>query len=398
MNSDLTAEKIRALSENLLPEIIDIRRHIHANPELSFQENETSAFIATKLKSKEIDFKTIPGNGIIALIKSAKPGQKTIALRADMDALPINEINDLPFKSKKPGIMHACGHDLHVASLLGTAFILNELKNEFWGTVKLLFQPAEEVLPGGAKKMIEEKALQNPDVNLIIGQHVFPELNAGSVGFRKGLYMASSDEIYITIKGKGGHAAMPWKLVDPVLISSHLIIALQQIVSRNAISSIPSVLSFGKINSTGSTNVIPDEVNIAGTFRTFDEKWRSTVHKKIIQISEGLAASMGGTAEVEIRNGYPSLINEEKLTSRCRDYAIDFLGEEHVSDLEIRMTSDDFSCFSQLVPGCYYRLGINSPGNKIIPSLHNSDFFADESALKTGMALMSYLCIRESAS
>lgn len=389
------ASRIHLLSEKFLPEITEIRRHIHANPELSFHESETSAYICSKLKSRGIEYKITGETGITAVIKGLPDQIKTIALRADMDALPIDETNDLPFRSIKPGIMHACGHDLHVASLLGTVFILNELKNDFAGNIKFIFQPGEEVLPGGAKSMIENGVLKNPDVNLIIGQHVFPELDAGKAGFRQGLYMSSADEIHITVKGKGGHAAMPWKLVDPVLITSHLIVALQQIVSRNVITTIPSVLSFGKIDAAGTTNVIPDEVTIAGTFRTFDEKWRAEVHKKINQITEGLVSSMGGTADIEIRKGYPVLVNHDDLTRRCREYATDFLGKENVAELEIRMTSDDFSYFTHEIPGCYYRLGVNSPGNKVIPVLHNSNFIADESALKTGMGLMSYICIRE---
>ncbi|MCX6259159.1 MAG: M20 family metallopeptidase [Bacteroidia bacterium] len=387
--------KKKKLSNGYFGKITEIRRAIHANPELSFHEFKTSELIAEQLKQAGIESVKCGKTGLYAVISGKSPIGKTVALRADMDALPLNENNNLPYKSKNPGVMHACGHDIHTASLLGAAFIINELRDEFNGHVKLIFQPGEEVLPGGAKMMIEEDVLLNPDVDLIIGQHIMPELASGTVGFRKGIFMASADEIYITVNGQGGHAAMPWKLVDPVLITAHLIIALQHIVRRNVITVIPSVLSFGKINASGSTNVIPDVVTIAGTLRTLDEKTRDEIHEKIYQITDELTRSMGGTAEIEIRKGYPSLANNEELTERCRDYAVKFLGKENVSDLDIRMTSDDFAYFANEVPGCYYRLGINTPGNENIPALHNSNFIADENSLKTGMGLMAFITINE---
>lgn len=391
----ISSEKIKQAAESYYTKVVEIRRHIHAYPELSFKEILTSEFISKELEKAGIKPVTIGDKGIIAIIKGLKPGNKTIGLRAEMDALPVTEENDLVFLSKKTGVMHACGHDLHIASLLGVAFILNDLKNDFPGSVKLIFQPAEEVLPGGAKNLIESGVLTKPDIDLIIGQHVLPELDSGQAGFRKGIYMASSDEIYIKIKGHGGHAAMPWKLVDPVLISAHLIVALQQIVSRNVVASIPSVLSFGKIDAAGSTNVIPDEVSISGTFRTFDENCRKDVHEKIKKITRGLASSMGGSAEIEIRKGYPVLINDVKLTERCMNFACEYLGKKNVFELDIRMSSDDFSYYCREKPSCYFRIGCNYPGNKKFPVLHNRGFIADEESLKTGVGLLTYITLNE---
>jgi len=395
MKAGTFSEKIESLAEKYAERIIEIRRQLHTFPELSFHEHNTALFIEKQLKTVGIECKRMTETGLVALIKGVNPDKKTVGLRADMDALPIQENTGLSFSSQIPGVMHACGHDIHTSSLVGTAFILNDLKNEFEGSVKLIFQPAEEVLPGGAKKMIEKGVLNDPKTEVIIGQHVYPELTSGNVGFKSGKAMASSDEIYIKIIGQGGHGAMPWKLIDPVLISSHLIIALQQIVSRNANAIIPSVLTFGKISADGVANVIPNEVNLAGTFRTFDENWRAEAHKKIAQITKGLVASMGGFAEIEIRKGYPHLQNNEKLTQRCRDYAVEYLGTQHVADIDMRTTSEDFSYFAQEIPGCFYRLGVNSPGNKEIPMLHRANFIADEESLKTGMGLMAFICYNE---
>ncbi|MDA0713878.1 MAG: M20 family metallopeptidase, partial [Bacteroidetes bacterium] len=311
--------------------------------------------------------------------------------RADMDALPIQETNEVSYRSMNDGVMHACGHDVHSSSLMGAALILNQLKEKWTGEVRIIFQPGEERLPGGASLMIAEGVLTNPDVDVILGQHVFPELPSGMVGFKPGMYMASADEIYLKVKGKGGHGAMPHLNIDPVLISAHVLTALQQVVSRRAKATTPSVLSFGSIHGNGSTNVIPDEVKIEGTFRTFDEAWRDEAHRHIEQIAKGTAQSMGGDCEVKILKGYPYLMNHETLTARCTASAERYLGKEHVVELPLRMTAEDFAYYSHEVPACFYRLGTAGKNGQFKDSVHTSTFDIDEDALITGMGLMAFL-------
>lgn len=387
-------EKIKDLAKKYYAKAVDDRRHIHANPELSFQEYQTSAFITKALDELGIRYKKMADTGIVGLIEGKASG-KVVALRADMDALPITEANDVPYKSTNAGIMHACGHDVHSASLLGAARILNELKNEFSGTVKLIFQPAEEKLPGGASLMIKEGALKDPAPQGIIGQHVMPLIDAGKVGFREGKYMASTDELYVTVKGKGGHGAMPHLNTDPVLIASHIIIALQQIVSRNTDPKTPAVLSFGKVIANGATNVIPNEVKLEGTFRTLDEEWREEALKRMKKMAEGIAESMGGSCEFNIMRGYPFLINEETLTASARSAAEEYLGKENVLDLDIWMAAEDFAYYSQVTNACFYRLGTRNEARGITSSVHTPTFDIDESALETSIGLMAYIAVKE---
>ncbi|MCD4744678.1 MAG: amidohydrolase, partial [Bacteroidales bacterium] len=372
------------------------RRYIHANPELSFEEYKTAAFIVSKLKEYNIPFQQgIAKTGIVGIIKGKNPLSKTIALRADMDALPIKELNETEYTSKNPGIMHACGHDIHIASLLGSAKILNELKNEFHGTIKLIFQPSEEKYPGGAKIMIKEGVLTNPKPDVIIGQHVFPEMDVGKAGIRSGKYMASTDEIFLTVKGKGGHAAIPDQNIDPIVIASYIVIALQQIVSRNAKPDMPTVLSFGKFIADGKTNVIPDVVKIEGIIRTFDEKWRAEIKRKVTKMSKTIAESMGGSCEVFIDKGYPVLFNNKKLTENIRKFAIEYLGTKNVIDLDLRTTAEDFAYYAQLIPGCLYRLGVRNKKKGINSNLHTATFDVDEKSLEIGMGLMAWLAINK---
>ncbi|MBL7925833.1 MAG: amidohydrolase [Bacteroidia bacterium] len=379
--------------------VVAHRRHLHMHPELSFKEEKTAAYIQNQLTQLAIPFKTnIGGHGVVALIEGKNASVKTVALRADMDALPITEINEVSYKSKNNGVMHACGHDAHTASLLGVAAILNEMKNEFDGTVKLIFQPAEEKLPGGASLMIADGVLKNPAPASIIGQHVMPMIEVGKVGFRSGIYMASTDELYMTIKGKGGHGAMPHLNVDPVLIMAHILIALQQIVSRNANPTMPSVLSFGKVSAPGATNVIPDEVKLEGTFRTLDENWRTEAHKRMVHMASTLAASMGGSCELKIVRGYPALINEPQLTARMRQFAVAYLGSDNVVDLDIWMAAEDFAYYSQVAHACFYRLGTRNTMRGITSSVHTPTFDIDETALQIGAGLMAYSALRELAS
>ncbi len=387
--------KIQELAKNIHQEVISNRRHLHQHPELSFHEENTRAFVASKLDELHIPYTQIAGNGLLAILKGEKPSDQVVALRGDMDALPILEANDVPYKSQNPGVMHACGHDVHTSSLLGTAHILNQLKAEFGGTVKFLFQPAEEKLPGGASLMIAEGALENPKPQAVIGQHVMPLIDAGKVGFRAGKYMASTDELYVTVKGKGGHGAQPQQNIDPVIITAHILAALQQIVSRFADPKSPSVLSFGKVIANGATNVIPDEVYLEGTFRTMDEKWREEAHIKMKKMAEGMAESMGGSCAFEIRKGYPFLINEEKLTARVRGFAEDYLGKENVLDLDIWMAAEDFAYYSQVADACFYRLGTRNEERGITSSVHTPTFDVDESALELSTGLMAYLALKE---
>jgi amidohydrolase len=388
-------EQIQQLSKNIFNDVVANRRHLHSHPELSFHEVETSAFVAGKLDELGLKYERMADNGLVALIKGDKPSDKVVALRADMDALPITEVNEVPYKSQNVGVMHACGHDAHTSSLLGTAKILTDLKSQFGGTVKLIFQPAEEKLPGGASIMIKEGVLENPKPQAVLGQHVMPLIEAGKVGFRAGKYMASTDEIYVTVKGKGGHGAQPQQNVDPVIIMAHMLTALQQIVSRFADPKSPSVLSFGKVIANGATNVIPNEVYLEGTFRTMDEKWRNEAHIKMKKMAEGICESMGGSCEFNIVRGYPFLINEEKLTNATRGHAEDYLGKENVLDLDIWMAAEDFAYYSQVADSCFYRLGTRNESRGITSSVHTPTFDVEEDAFKISTGLMAYLAIKQ---
>jgi len=388
-------QKIQELSKNLFNEVVANRRHIHSHPELSFHEVETSAFVAKKLDELGIGWERMADNGLVALIKGEKPSDRVVALRADMDALPIHEANDVPYKSQNEGVMHACGHDVHTSSLLGTAKILTELKSEFGGTVKLIFQPAEERLPGGASLMIKEGVLENPKPDAVLGQHVMPLIDAGKFGFRAGQYMASTDELYVTVKGKGGHGAQPQQNIDPVLITAHILVALQQIVSRNSHPANPTVLSFGKVIAEGATNVIPNEVKLEGTFRALDEEWRAEAHIKMKKMAEGIAEAMGGSCEFNIMKGYPFLINEPKLTNATRAHAEDYLGKENVVDLDIWMAAEDFAYYSQVSDACFYRMGTRNESRGITSAVHTPTFDIEETALEQSIGLMAYLAIKQ---
>lgn len=392
----ISAAHIKQLAQKHSKQIVEIRHHLHQNPELSFEEYNTQKYVLQQLNNMGItDVTPIANTGLVALIKGNNHNSKTIALRGDMDALPIEEQNDVPYKSVNTGVMHACGHDVHTSCLLGAAQILNELKTEFEGTIKLVFQPGEEKLPGGASLMIKEGVLKNPDVKSMIGQHVMPLLPVGTVGFRSGLYMASTDEIYVTVKGKGGHGAMPHLNIDPVLITAHIITSLQQLVSRMANPSIPCVLSFGKVIANGATNVIPNEVKMEGTFRTMDEKWRAEAHQKMKKLAEGIAESMGGSCDFDIHHGYPFLKNNPDVTARAKQSAIAYLGEDKVVDLDIWMAAEDFAFFSQEVPATFYRLGVRNEANGITSSVHTPTFNIDEEALEIGAGLMAWLAIQD---
>jgi len=387
-------KKIKELSNEYASEVISFRRHLHANPELSYQEFNTAQFIASQLKSLGITPQEgVAGTGVVALVEGKNPTKRVVALRADIDALPIIELNSVDYKSKNIGVMHACGHDVHTSSLLGTAKILQTIKDQFEGSVKLIFQPGEEKNPGGASIMIKEGVLQNPAPSSIIGQHVFPLLPVGKIGFREGKYMASSDEIYLKVIGKGGHGAAPELTIDPVVIASHIIIALQQIISRNASPKQPTVLTFGKITANGATNIIPDEVNIAGTFRALDEGWRKEGLERIQKMAESIAEGMGGRCEVDIHHGYPYLENSPELTQRIKKAAEEYVGKENVVDIDLTLGSEDFAYYSQIIPASFYRLGTRNEAKGITSYVHTPTFDIDEDALKIGPGLMAWMAI-----
>jgi len=389
-------QTIQRLAAQYAADTVALRQHLHAHPELSFEEVNTAAFVSRELEKLGLQPQRIAGTGVVALIEG-RPGGPTVALRADMDALPIQEANDVPYKSTRPGVMHACGHDVHTSSLLGAARILVEQKDQFQGSIKLMFQPGEEKLPGGASLMIKEGVLESPAPKSVLGQHVFPKLPAGQIGVRAGRYMASTDELYLTVRGQGGHGAMPEQNLDPVLVAAHIIVAAQQIVSRRANPKLPSVLSFGKVIANGATTVIPNEVYIEGTFRTLNEEWRDEAHRHLRQLCEGLAASMGASCELEIRRGYPYLENEPALTARVRAAAEEYLGPENVIELDQWMAAEDFAYFSQAASACFYRLGTRAADGRFASSVHTPTFDIDEKALAVGPGLMAWLALQELA-
>lgn len=381
-------------AESSLEELVSIRRHLHANPELSFQEEKTSAFVSERLSEMGIEHRRgIGGHGVVADIVG-DPSGKVVAIRGDMDALPITELNEVSYASKNQGVMHACGHDVHTTCILGAARILQSQRENLKGTVRLIFQPAEERIPGGASLMIKDGVLENPDVELVFGQHVYPDMEVGNVGFRPGMYMASTDELYITVKGKGGHGGLPHKNIDTILLASHVVTGIQQLVSRRANAGTPTVVSIGKFIGNGATNVIPDEVKMEGTIRTMNEEWRNELHGLLKDMVLGICQAMGGDAEVEVRRGFPALINDHDLTLWAKEKAIEQLGEEFVHDLDIRMTGEDFAYFANEVPACFYRLGTSNTKKGIGAPLHTGKFDIDEDALRIGTGLMATLAAK----
>jgi amidohydrolase len=396
MQKDQLKEKIKSLSEKYFQEIVAVRRHLHTIPETGFEEYKTSEYILAKLKEYSIAYRQgIAKTGIVGTITGKNPKSKTIALRADMDALPINEANKVEYKSKTPGFMHACGHDVHMACLLGAAKILNELKNEFEGTVKLFFQPSEEKFPGGAQAMINEGVMEDQKVVNVIAQHVFPQVECGKIGIKAGKYMASTDEIYITVKGIGGHAATPELYINPLNIAATIILELEKEFNIHKPKDSLSTMAFGKIIGEGLTNIIPDEVKLEGTIRTYDEKWRAKAHRLVESLSTTIAKKMRGNCNVHIAKGYPMLVNDESMTGIVKKYAEDCLGKENVIDIEMRMTSEDFAYFAQKVPSVFYRLGVRNEAKKITSNLHTSTFNVDESCMITGTGLMAWIAVNQ---
>jgi amidohydrolase len=384
-------DRIKRLAAESANEFIEVRHHLHAHPELSYKEFETSKFIQDKLNEFGIENKILAITGVVGLIKGKNPDKKIIALRADMDALPITEENNVEYTSQNKGIMHACGHDVHTTCLLGAAKILNETKDQWEGTVKLIFQPGEERNPGGASIMIKEGVLEDPKPQAIFALHVHPGLEVGKLSFRSGMVMASADEIYITIKGKGGHAASPHLTTDTILIASHLIISLQQLVSRNNDPFNPSVLSITSVQGGYTTNVIPSEIKLMGTFRAMNEEWRFKAHDLIKKQATGLVHAMGGEIDINIDVGYPFVLNDEQLTNSARSKAGEYVGKENIEETELRMGAEDFAYYSHKIPACFYRLGVGNIQKEITSGVHTPKFNIDEGAIEIGMGVMAWL-------
>lgn len=385
--------KIKSLAKELKNDIIGVRRHMHQFPCLSFEEYETAQFIHALLDSWNIEHEFLTETGIVATIKGRNPEKKTIALRADIDALPIQEKNEYSYKSTFDGVMHACGHDAHAAMLLGAANILNHLKDDFEGTIKLIFQPGEEKLPGGASVMIENGVLK--DVDLIIAQHVYPDLPCGEVGFHAGEFMASCDEINITIKGRGGHAAKIKERDNTTMAAAKLLCAISELSSEfnNEERKNPIIIAFGSFIADGTYNVIPNEVTLKGTMRTFDENDRKTIKNKIKELCAEVASSFNVEADLFIEEGYPVLINDVSLTNLLKNKAVDFMGEEKVKDIPQLMTAEDFAWYSHQTKACMYRIGTSNIEKGIVSKQHTPTFDIDEDALEIGMGLMAWLAV-----
>lgn len=391
---DRLKKAVHDAAHQMHDQLLAWRHHLHQHPELSFQEFETTRYIHNQLEQSGFELQPVPTEtGAMIVLGEPDPNREALILRADIDALPIQEQNDTNYKSRREGVMHACGHDVHTTCMLGAAHILRTVQDQWPGQIKIVFQPAEEKSPGGARPMIEGGILERPKVSAAIGQHVAPDIPAGQIGFRSGLYMASTDEIHLTVHGRGGHAAMPDRLVDPVVIAAHLITQLQSLSSRQAPSTIPTVLSFGWVEAAGSNNVIPNEVRLSGTLRTFDETWRAEAKRRIERMTRGLVESMGGTVDLNIQEGYPALHNDEKLTHQCRDWAREFVAPERILDLDMRPTGEDFAYFGHHVPSTFYRLGVQKSGDAM-RNLHTPRFDIDESVLPLGAGLMAYLAMR----
>ena len=389
-------DSVKELSEKYFDDTVENRRHLHAHPELSYKEHNTAKYVAKQLRAFGLEpIEGVADTGVVATVLGKNPSKQVVALRADMDALPIQEKNEVSYKSTVSGVMHACGHDVHTASLLTTSRILNELREHFEGTVKFIFQPGEEKNPGGASLMIKDGVLKNPEPKSIVGQHVMPLIPVGKIGFKEGMYMASCDEIYLTVIGKGGHGAAPDLAVDPIVIASHIVIALQQIISRNASPKQPTVLTFGNIIGEGATNIIPNEVKIAGTFRAMNEEWRESALQKIKKMAESIAEGMGGKCEVNISRGYPFLQNDPALTKRIRSAAEQYVGKENIVDLDITLGAEDFSYYSQVIPASFYRLGTRNESKGITSYVHTPTFNIDEEALRIAPGLMAWMALCE---
>ena len=385
-------DRIKQLADKYYEDVVTLRRTIHANPELAFEENETSALVANTLEKYGVEVRRgVAKTGVVGTIKGKNKG-KVVALRGDMDALPILEATGLPFASKNAGKMHACGHDAHTSIGLGAAMILSELKDELNGEVRFLFQPSEERVPGGAPFMIEDGALDGVDE--IYGLHVIAQNDAGTVGFFPGEMMASADELYFTIKGKSGHGARPQYAIDPIVTSAQVITALQTLVSRNLDPFSQGVITIGSIHGGFAPNIIPEEVKLVGTVRAMTKEWRDYAHKRIVEIVEGICAANGATCDILIDKGYPVLSNHPEQTMFADEAARELFGSDRVFKAERLMGAEDFAYYLEKVPGTFYRLGIRNEKMGITADIHNDHFTIDEEALRTGIAMQAYLAVK----
>jgi len=390
MNHELK-EVITTNVSAIYEKIKGYREYLHQNPELSYKEFNTMEYVAAKLKEIGLPYeKGVAGTGIVSIIRSSKhsENQACIGLRADLDALPIQEQNTASYKSKVEGVMHACGHDVHTSILLGAAEILFELREDLEHPVKLIFQPGEEKNPGGASLLIEAGVLENPKVKEMYALHVFPELEVGKLGMRSGLYMASSDELHLEIIGVGGHGAMPEKCINPILIGSEFIIEAQNIIHKSCPKEVPCVISFGHFDALGATNVIPERAEIKGTFRTMNEEWREKAAILLMDLANNLENKYKGNVNLIVSKGYPFLKNDDELTEKLKTKFESFFGPEKIEGLALRMTSEDFSFYSQTIPVCFFRLGVGNKEKGIIYSVHHPKFDVDSACLKTGMLAM----------
>ena len=383
-------DTIKRLAAAQRDEVVEWRRWMHRHPELSQEEYGTMEFVAARLREMGLEPRTgIGRTGVMAMLRG-KSASYTVALRADYDALPITEATGLPFASENPGVMHACGHDMHTCSLLGAVKILTQLRDRLEGNLMFIFEPSEEKYPGGARMMMDDGLFSDVVPDEIYAFHCLPEMDCGRVGMRKGKYMASTDELYWTVRGRGGHGATPHLGVDPIVVASHIVIALQQVVSRNAAPMMPTVLTIGKIQEEGGrTNIIPDTVRMEGIIRTFDEQWRLEAHERIRKISTGVAEAMGAECDLFIDYGYPYVVNDDQCTQQVHDNAVAYLGEENVEWLDLRMTAEDFAFFAQKIPACYFRIGIHEPGTPF-GNLHRPNLIVDERSLELAGGLVAY--------
>ena len=393
MNEEYIKKKVKEISKSIFKDIVGIRRWIHQHPELSFQEKKTAEYICSVLKKHDISFTSgVGGYGVVALLTCENPDSCVIGLRADMDALPIQEKNEVEYKSINDGVMHACGHDVHTAILLGTVIVLNKLKHHLKGTIKFIFQPGEEKLPGGASIMIKDGVLNSPKIDQMLALHVYPEFEVGNVGFRSGQYMAACDELYISVKGKGGHAALPDSVINPITIGADIIIRVKKLIMNMALNQ-KYILEFGDFHANGASNVIPDTAEIQGTLRTLDDDFRFKVHEVMLHEVEKIQEKYSANCILDIKRGYPVLFNDKVFTERCRHFSSIFLGTDFVHNLDIRMSSEDFAYFSQQVPSCFFRLGVGNSQKSIKHLVHTPNFNIDEKSLEIGVGLMSYLTI-----
>ncbi len=390
-------KKIEQSTELLYEKAISYREHLHQNPELSYEEYNTQKFVSDTLTAIGIENTDIGETGVISLISADHHDKNDtcIALRADLDALPIQEQNKVPYKSKVDGLMHACGHDVHTSILLGAAEIIHENRNELKRPVKLIFQPGEEKNPGGATYVIRDGGLENPKVEKMIALHVFPDLDYGHFGFKEGLYMASCDELHIQVKGVGGHGALPDRTVNPLFMGSEFILKAKEYIDKNTPEDVPSVINFGHFEALGATNVVPESAIIKGTFRTMDEDWRAKAKTELLAIASEISEKYNGNIKLNLSHGYPFLKNDEELTNSIQELTKRYFGTDHVHELPLRMTSEDFAYYSQLVPVCFLRLGVRNEEKGIVHGLHHPKFDIEPLSIKKGIQIMTSIAFSD---